>query len=45
MAGFAGKRIRNKTPLDCAKNPNMDFIAANGICGLAKTVPQGMPRK
>ena len=43
MADLPVKELGNKTPLDCAKHPNMDFIAANGICGLAKTVPQGMP--
>lgn len=43
MADLPVKELGDKTPLDCAKRPNMDFIAANGICGLAKTVPQGMP--
>mgnify|MGYP002608356974 CR=1 FL=1 len=43
MADLPVKELGDKTPLDCAKHPNMDFIAANGICGLAKTVPQGMP--
>lgn len=43
MADLPVKELGNKTPLDCAKHPNMDFIATNGVCGLAKTVPQGMP--
>ena len=43
MADLPVKELGDKTPLDCAKHPNMDFIAENGICGLAKTVPQGMP--
>ncbi len=43
MADLPVQELGGKTPLDCAKHPNMDFIAANGICGLAKTVPQGMP--
>lgn len=31
------------TPLEAARLPNMDFLAENGICGTAVTVPQGMP--
>ncbi|MDY6796701.1 MAG: cofactor-independent phosphoglycerate mutase [Actinomycetota bacterium] len=30
------------TPLDTAHIPNMDFLAKNGICGTAITVPPGM---
>ncbi len=43
MADLLVQELGNQTPLDCAKHPNMDFIAKNGICGLAQTVPQGMP--
>ena len=28
MADLPVKELGNKTPLDCAKHPNMDFIAA-----------------
>lgn len=31
------------TPLEAARLPNMDFLAENGICGTAITVPEGMP--
>lgn len=31
------------TPLEAARTPNMDFIAREGICGTAVTVPEGMP--
>lgn len=31
------------TPLQAAHVPNMDFLAANGVCGTAVTVPEGMP--
>ncbi|MDI6873607.1 cofactor-independent phosphoglycerate mutase [Candidatus Solincola sp.] len=31
------------TPLEAASLPNMDFLAENGICGTAVTVPEGMP--
>ncbi len=29
-------KLGNKTPLEAAKTPNMDFLAKNGICGLAQ---------
>ena len=32
MADLPVKELGDKTPLDCAKHPNMDFIAENGIC-------------
>jgi len=37
------KELGNKTPLDVAKHPNMDWIAREGITGLARTIPQGFP--
>lgn len=43
MADLPVKELDNKTPLQYARKPNMDFLASHGICGLAKTVPQGMP--
>lgn len=43
MADYPCKEFDRKTPLEMAKNPNMDFIASKGICGLAKTIPIGMP--
>ncbi|NIR01879.1 MAG: cofactor-independent phosphoglycerate mutase, partial [Gemmatimonadales bacterium] len=30
------------TPLRAARTPHSDSIAADGICGLAKTIPDGM---
>ncbi|MBI4597406.1 MAG: cofactor-independent phosphoglycerate mutase [Candidatus Omnitrophica bacterium] len=35
--------LGNKTPLEAAKHPNMDWIAANGVTGWAHTIPQGFP--
>ncbi len=32
-----------ETPLQAARIPNMDFLAREGICGTAVTVPEGMP--
>lgn len=43
MADQPCEELGGKTPLEVAKHPNMDFLAAHGICGLAKTVPEGMP--
>jgi len=37
------KELGNKTPLEVAKHPNMDWIAREGITGLAQTIPQGFP--
>jgi 2,3-bisphosphoglycerate-independent phosphoglycerate mutase len=31
------------TPLEAADTPNMDFLAKQGICGTAVTIPPGMP--
>lgn len=36
------EELGGKTPLMAANTPNMDFIAKNGICGTALTVPEGM---
>lgn len=38
---YAG--LGGKTPLEVAAHPAMDAIAQKGICGMAKTVPEGMP--
>jgi 2,3-bisphosphoglycerate-independent phosphoglycerate mutase len=34
--------LGNKTPLEVAKHPNMDWIAREGITGWARTIPEGM---
>ena len=36
-------QLGGKTPLQAARTPNMDFMARNGILGLAATVPEGLP--
>jgi 2,3-bisphosphoglycerate-independent phosphoglycerate mutase len=43
MADYAIKELKGKSPLQAAKTPNMDWIAANGACGKLITVPKGMP--
>lgn len=41
MADWRIERLGNKTPLEVADKPNMDFIAKEGSCGTALTVPKG----
>ncbi len=43
MADFALPELNGLTPLDFAKTPNMDAIATQGLVGLVKTVPDGLP--
>jgi 2,3-bisphosphoglycerate-independent phosphoglycerate mutase len=35
------KELGGKTPLEVAKHPNMDWIAREGVVGLARTIPAG----
>ncbi|MFN3383552.1 MAG: cofactor-independent phosphoglycerate mutase [Archaeoglobaceae archaeon] len=42
--GMADRRVEKlggKTPLEVADKPNIDFIAKEGACGKAKTIPEG----
>ncbi len=41
MADRSVEKLGGKTPLEVADTPNMDFLARDGMCGLAKTVPAG----
>ncbi|GAW93352.1 cofactor-independent phosphoglycerate mutase [Calderihabitans maritimus] len=41
MADYPIEEIGGKTPLDYARTPNMDRLAASGRIGLVKTVPDG----
>ncbi len=43
MADIPMKELGNRTPLETANTPNMDWIASHGITGLTRTVPVGMP--
>lgn len=41
MADYPLEILGNKTPLDVAVKPNIDFLSQNGELGLVKTVPDG----
>ncbi len=43
MADRPAPELDGKTPLELAKKPNMDFLAAHGMVGICRTVPEGMP--
>ncbi|MGH7962391.1 MAG: cofactor-independent phosphoglycerate mutase [Candidatus Binatia bacterium] len=43
MADWPVAELGNKTPLEYARTPNMDRIAAQGILGLTHTIPDGYP--
>jgi 2,3-bisphosphoglycerate-independent phosphoglycerate mutase len=43
MADFPVPELDNRTPLEHAKTPNMDRVAARGRVGLVRTIPNGLP--
>ena len=43
MADYPVPQLDNKTPLQYAKKPNIDYFAKHGQVGLVKTVPDGIP--
>lgn len=43
MADYPIDALGGKTPLEYAKTPNMDRIAAEGTLGLIDTIPAGLP--
>jgi 2,3-bisphosphoglycerate-independent phosphoglycerate mutase len=42
MADYSMEELGGRTPLAAAKTPNMDFMATQGVLGLARTIPEGM---
>lgn len=42
MADYKIESLGNKTPLEVAHKPNLDFLTQNGFNGVAKTVPDDM---
>jgi len=43
MADYKIKELGNKTPLQHARTPNIDRLAATSLIGRVKTVPEGYP--
>ncbi len=43
MADYPLKQFGDKTPLQYANKPNIDFLAKHGEIGMVKTVPEGIP--
>lgn len=42
MADYHSGPLGNATPLELAHKPNIDFLAAQSVAGLIKTIPEGM---
>ncbi|MCL1858430.1 MAG: cofactor-independent phosphoglycerate mutase [Oscillospiraceae bacterium] len=42
MADMKLPELGNKTPMEVADKPCMDFLAQNGICGMVECIPDGM---
>ena len=42
MGDYPIESLGNKTPLEYAQTPNMDFLAKNGKLGLVRTIPEGL---
>jgi len=42
MADYPMKELGDRTPLEAARTPNMDFIAFHGRLGRVKTIPEKM---
>jgi 2,3-bisphosphoglycerate-independent phosphoglycerate mutase len=43
MADYPLDVLGGKTPLEAARTPNMDWLAAHGVFGLAHVIPKGFP--
>jgi 2,3-bisphosphoglycerate-independent phosphoglycerate mutase len=43
MADYPLEVLGGRTPLEAARTPNMDWLAAHGVFGLAHVIPNGFP--
>lgn len=43
MADHPVPELQNRTPLQAAATPNLDFLAKNGVIGLTQTLVKGLP--
>ena len=44
MADEPVDELSGKTPVEAANTPNMDIIAGDGVCGMARTFYEGLPK-
>lgn len=42
MADYKIPQLHNRTPMEAANKPMMDFLAARAVCGTVSNVPDGM---
>ena len=42
MSDYSLEELDGRTPLESSKVPNMNFLAKNGLVGIAHTIPKGM---
>ena len=42
MADYRMPQLGHRTPLQYARKPNIDFLAANGETGIVRTIPEGV---
>ncbi len=45
MADYPLPQLNNKTPLQSARKPNIDFLAQHGKVGMVQTIPTGFARQ
>lgn len=45
MADWEVEELDGRTPLEVAETENMDFLAKEGACGIAKTVRTALSRE
>ena len=43
MADYPVPELGNKTPLQAARKPNMDYLASKGLAGMVHTIPANLP--
>lgn len=43
MGDYPSSELDNRTPMQAADTPNMDFLASKGVLGRSQTIPAGMP--
>jgi len=44
MGDYPLPELGNRTPLEAASTPAMDYLAERGSLGLVQTIPKGMPK-